>query len=156
MNRITKATRETTKLNFITDQGSTRAMVRCACRAERLDPLRRPPWRACLAGPTVAAGAVLAEEVLASVFERRKLRAGEDGEVGAGSGVAQVNAAAVTDGCSGSAGAGEGSPVSLTVPVAAGENTSAPIGDSGAGAAAMGFSATGAASGTDGPRSSKV
>src|SRR5260370_3614488 len=34
---MTKATRETTKLNFITDQGSTRAMVRCACRAERLD-----------------------------------------------------------------------------------------------------------------------
>src|ERR1700683_786992 len=115
MNRITKATRETTKLNFITDQGSTRAMVRCACRAERLDPLRPPLWPACLAGPTVAAGAVLAEEVLAEedlalVFERRKLRAGEDGDVGAGSGVAQVNAAAVTDGCSGSAGAGEGAP----------------------------------------------
>jgi hypothetical protein len=25
------------KLNFITDQGSTRATVRCACRAERFD-----------------------------------------------------------------------------------------------------------------------
>src|SRR5580704_2296274 len=34
---MTKATRDTTKLNFITDQGSTRATVRCACRALRLD-----------------------------------------------------------------------------------------------------------------------
>src|SRR5580698_4618560 len=34
---MTKATRDTTKLNFITDQGSTRATVRCACRAVRLD-----------------------------------------------------------------------------------------------------------------------
>src|ERR1700729_877882 len=34
---MTKATSETTKLNFITDQGSTRAMVRWACRAERFD-----------------------------------------------------------------------------------------------------------------------
>src|SRR5262249_60185462 len=32
---MTKATSETTKLNFITDQGSTRATVRCACRAIR-------------------------------------------------------------------------------------------------------------------------
>src|SRR5271169_2225782 len=29
---MTKATNETAKLNFITDQGSTRAMVRWACR----------------------------------------------------------------------------------------------------------------------------
>src|ERR1700734_2661378 len=36
-NKMTKATRDTTKLNFITDQGSTRATVRCACRAFRLD-----------------------------------------------------------------------------------------------------------------------
>src|SRR6478736_6459400 len=32
---MTTATSETTKLNFITDQGSTRATVRCACRAVR-------------------------------------------------------------------------------------------------------------------------
>src|ERR1700735_18144 len=34
-NKMTKATSDTTKLNFITDQGSMRATVRCACRAER-------------------------------------------------------------------------------------------------------------------------
>src|SRR5579863_238378 len=34
-NRTTNATTDTTKLNFITDHGSTRAMVRCACRTER-------------------------------------------------------------------------------------------------------------------------
>ena len=34
-NKMTKATSETTKLNFITDQGSIRATVRCACLAVR-------------------------------------------------------------------------------------------------------------------------
>src|SRR5437588_490524 len=45
---MTKATRETTKLNFITDQGSTRATVRCACLAERFGA---DPCDALAAGP---------------------------------------------------------------------------------------------------------
>jgi hypothetical protein len=75
---MTKATRDTTKLNFITDQGSTRATVRCACLAWRLDDrfvgLPRAGSAARLvvaAEPTVAVAAPAAAAVFASALERR-------------------------------------------------------------------------------------
>src|SRR5580658_9048607 len=120
---MTKATRETTKLNFITDQGSTRAMVRWACRAERLDdglgralgPDRARaagPGPACaLPGPTLTVGVRGLVEFLAFALERRKFRAGDDGEVGAGSGAFHTNAAAETDGSASAGWGGDGSPV---------------------------------------------
>src|SRR6476469_11203968 len=109
-----KATSETTKLNFITDQGSTRATVRCACRAVRFGgaavalcaaprdaaglsvaALLLPPS----GGPVVGGG-----EFLADVPDRRNARAGDDGECAGGSGISHANAAGETDG--GSAWAG--------------------------------------------------
>jgi hypothetical protein len=100
---MTKATRDTTKLNFITDQGSTRATVRCACLAWRLDDrldLPRTGSVARSAGvvaePTAAAAAPMPAAVLVSPLERRKFRAGDDGGTGAGPGVSQANAAAET------------------------------------------------------------
>ena len=73
---MTKATSETTKLNFITDQGSTRAMVRCACRAERFDC----PFRAVfpvVTGPSPAA-------VLAAAAVGRRGLGGPSGEAASG------------------------------------------------------------------------
>src|SRR5580692_10307030 len=130
---MTKATRDTTKLNFITDQGSTRATVRCACRALRFDdfffgPLRGgapvgaippiPPIPGPVGAVPVAAVSPVAvlpgpgpvvpgvRDVIALftfVPARRKVRAGDDGEVGGGSGISQANAAGETVGvsCSG-------------------------------------------------------
>ncbi|MDQ2810452.1 MAG: hypothetical protein M3Z75_00860 [Actinomycetota bacterium] len=107
---MTKATSDTTKLNFITDQGSTRATVRCACRAERFDAffcvLRVAAGvavgvsaGATLGAPTVAPGD-LADLAAAGFFSlvpvRRKVRAGDDGEFGGGSGMSQANAAGET------------------------------------------------------------
>src|SRR6266568_514960 len=124
-NKMTKATRETTKLNFITDQGSTRAMVRCACRADRFACAFCAAARAA-AGPSPAAalsGAALSGAVVPRAGaepevdaalraagplpvkpDRRNVRAGDDGEFGGGSGISHANAAGETDG--GSAGAG--------------------------------------------------
>src|SRR5215472_10361391 len=107
---MTKATSETMKLNFITDQGSTRATVRCACRAVRFGcatdafgaPPRALPGRSPavgLPGPASGAGGSLA-----AVPDRRNVRAGDDGDCGGGSGISHANAAGETDG--GSAGAG--------------------------------------------------
>src|SRR5580704_16048926 len=118
---MTKATSETTKLNFITDQGSTRAMVRCACRAVRFDcPLDWPFFCSVLrivTGPSRAAvlpasalpgladeAALGAAGFLVVVPDRRNVRAGDDGELGGGSGISHANAAGETDG--GSPGAG--------------------------------------------------
>src|ERR1700738_2737261 len=133
---MTKATTETTKLNFITDHGSTRAMVRCACRADRFDfdfdffaalravagPVPTPVWprladKGAVADKGADGGAVLgaaagsgAAAVLGAagrlpvVPVRRKVRAGDDRELGGGSGISHANAAGETDG--GSAGAG--------------------------------------------------
>ena len=76
---MTKATRDITKLNFITDQGSTRATVRCACRTGRCADFFRDVLRAgSAAWPAVAAAspAVAADaEGVAVVLplERRKL-----------------------------------------------------------------------------------
>src|SRR5580704_579440 len=122
---ITKATRDTTKLNFITDQGSTRAMVRWACRDERFeDALGRAPGAGdepaapALAGPTLTGGVRGGAEVLAFVFERRKFRAGDDGEVGTGSGTSHTKLAAETVGTTGSGDtAGGGSEPSRPVSV---------------------------------------
>ena len=88
---MTKATSETTKLNFITDQGSTRATVRCACRAERFDFPFRAEFRI-MTGPSLAAvlpASALpgwrarqppgAAEPVADVPDRRNVRAGDDG-----------------------------------------------------------------------------
>src|SRR5436189_5451500 len=105
---MTKATSETTKLNFITDQGSTRATVRCACRAVRFGcavvtlggaardaaglsaaALPLPPG----SGPGVGGGDFLAE-----VPDRRNVRAGDEGECAGGSGISHANAAVETDG----------------------------------------------------------
>src|SRR5580658_73229 len=108
-NRITKATRDTTKLNFITDHGSTLAMVRCACRTERLPAAFGGTLRT-VAGIGVGAGCCGLAAVTTGLAgsggftfpaDRRKVRAGDDGEVGGGSGVSQVNAAAETAGGSG-------------------------------------------------------
>src|SRR6266699_663110 len=113
---MTKATRETTKLNFITDQGSTRAMVRCACRAVRFDCACCAAVRAaaCPSPAAVLPAAVLpaaaTEAALRAAWflpvrpDRRNVRAGDDGEFGGGSGISHANAAGETDG--GSAGAG--------------------------------------------------
>src|SRR6266576_7114863 len=125
---MTKATSETTKLNFITDQGSTRATVRCACRAVRFGcaavalaaaprnaaglsaaALPLPPG----SGPVVGGG-----DFLADVPDRRNVRAGDDGECAGGSGISHANAAAETDG--GSACAGR-SPAGAAEPVVAAE-----------------------------------
>src|SRR5580692_3845689 len=123
-NRITNATRDTTKLNFITDQGSTRAMVRWACRDERFDALGRvlacdAPAGEAFAGATLTGGVRGGADVLAVVLERRKFRAGEDGEVGSGSGVSHANEAAETVGSEAgdAAGAGAGSERSVPAPV---------------------------------------
>jgi len=125
---MTKATSETTKLNFITDQGSTRATVRWACRAVRFDFPFRDVFRI-VTGPALAAvlpasvlpglaggpaldgaaldGAALgAAELFADVPDRRNVRAGDDGESAGGSDISHANAAAETDG--GSAGASGG------------------------------------------------
>src|SRR5579859_6949411 len=111
-NRITKATRDTTKLNFITDHGSTRAMVRCACRTERLAAafdvaLRTVAGAWAGAGGGAGCGVATVTVGLAGgggftfPADRKKVRAGDDGDVGGGSGVSQVNAAAETAGGSG-------------------------------------------------------
>src|ERR1700755_1442921 len=99
---MTKATSETTKLNFITDQGSTRATVRCACRAVRFGgavalcaaprdaaglsaaALPLPPG----SGPVVGGG-----DFLADVPDRRNARAGDDGECGGGMGISHPSCA---------------------------------------------------------------
>src|SRR5580692_964413 len=118
-NKITNATRDTTKLNFITDQGSTRAMVRWACRDERFnDALGRVPAGdasagEAFAGVTLTGGVRGGAEVLAVVLERRKFRAGEDGEVGSGSGVSHTNEAAETVGSAAGDAAGAGSEPSV-------------------------------------------
>jgi hypothetical protein len=97
-NKMTKAISDTRKLNFITDQGSTRATVRCACRAERFGgPLGWPDGAAWLVEPdlTAAAGLREAAEALAAL-DRRKLRAADGAEVDEDSGESQANAAADT------------------------------------------------------------
>ncbi len=78
-------------------------MVRWACRAERFVGPLRPRGRGrcrtrqrAFAGPTLTAGVRGGVEVLALALERRKFRAGDDGEVGAGSGGSHTNAAAET------------------------------------------------------------
>jgi hypothetical protein len=96
------------KLNFITDQGSTRATVRCACRAERFDAaffwaLRDAAGaspEAAFPGLTAASGVLEAAWLFAVVPARRNDRAGEDGEFGGGSGMSQANAAGETIGAS--------------------------------------------------------
>src|SRR5580693_216828 len=118
-NKITNATRDTTKLNFITDQGSTRAMVRCACRDERFDdalglvPAGEVPAGEAFGGATLTGGVRGGAGVLAVVLERRKFRAGEDGEVGSGSGVSHTNEAAETVGSAAGDAAGAGSEPSV-------------------------------------------
>src|ERR1039457_1860169 len=105
---MTKATSDTMKLNFITDQGSTRATVRCACRAERFDAaffwaLRDAAGaspEAVFPGLTAASGVLEAAWLFAVVPARRNDRAGEDGECGGGSGMSQANAAGETIGAS--------------------------------------------------------
>ena len=84
-------------------------MVRWACLAERFDdPLRRAsaaggaPAAEAVAGPTLTGGVRGGAEVLAFALERRKFRAGDDGEVGTGSGVSHTNEAAETVGVAGS------------------------------------------------------
>jgi hypothetical protein len=121
---MTKATRETTKLNFITDQGSTRATVRWAWRrADRFDCAFRPPLRivtgpspvavlaaawpgladesalgaATAAAVAAAAAAVAAAGSLVAEPDRRNVRAGEDRESGGGSGISHANAAGDRD-----------------------------------------------------------
>src|SRR5437016_899785 len=112
---MTNATTETTKLNFITDQGSTRAMVRCADRFDCFfcAALRAVagPWPAAVWAGLADEGAVLgAADVLGAAGRlpvmpaRRKVRAGDDDELGGGSGICHANAAGDTGG--GSAGAG--------------------------------------------------
>ncbi len=116
---MTKATSETTKLNFITDQGSIRAMVRCACLAERFDcpffcgfcgaiRIVTGPSPASVLSGLVLPGLVLpgladeaawgAAEPFPVVPDRRNVRAGDDGELGGGSGISHANAAGDTDG----------------------------------------------------------
>src|SRR5580693_8506573 len=110
-NSTTKATRETTKLNFVTDQGSTRATVRCACLAGRWDdPFGVAGRGGAGAGVGGLVGIVVAGRIGGAGIggggpavggdpvERRKVRAGDDGEVGGGSGISQLNAAADTAG----------------------------------------------------------
>ena len=112
---MTKATSETTKLNFITDQGSTRATVRCACRAVRFSCAagaffagpRGGAWllpAVSLPSPADDDPVFGAGEFLADVPDRRNVRAGDDGECGGGSGISHANAAGETDGGSACAG----------------------------------------------------
>src|SRR5690349_14184552 len=112
---MTKATSETTKLNFITDQGSTRATVRCACRAVRFSCAadafcpgpRGEAWllpAVSLLSPPDEDPVFGAGEFLADVPDRRNVRAGDDGECGGGSGISHANAAGETDCGSGCAG----------------------------------------------------
>src|SRR5271165_2181902 len=132
---MTKATSETTKLNFITDQGSTRATVRWACRALRFDfpfcgafrivtgpspavvlpaPVLARLAVAALAGLAAEAAVAEAEAAVTAaasfpvVPDRRKDRAGDDGESGGGSGGGSgiSHANAADDTDGGSAGAG--------------------------------------------------
>src|SRR5215831_315986 len=112
---MTKATSETTKLNFITDQGSTRATVRCACRAVRFGGV---PDAFCAVAPRTAPGfspavglprpagvpSCGAGGFWPVVPDRRNVRAGDDRESGGGSGISHANAAGETGG--GSAGPG--------------------------------------------------
>src|SRR5271165_2296664 len=108
---MTKATSETTKLNFITDQGSTRATVKCACRAVRFDFPFRAEFRI-TTGPSPTAvlpasalpelageAASGAAEPFADVPDRTNVRAGDDDSAGA-SGISHANAAGETD-CAG-------------------------------------------------------
>src|SRR6266705_637354 len=103
---MTKATSETTKLNFITDQGSTRATVRCACRAMRLDcafcafcVLSAGAGLAAAAvvvpgpadGEALGAGWLFAAGLFVAVPDRKNARAGDDGDWGGGSGISQAN-----------------------------------------------------------------
>src|SRR6266700_3919842 len=102
---MTKATSDTTKLNFITDQGSTRATVRCACRAMRLDcafcVLSAGAGLAAAAvvvpgpadGEALGAGWLFAAGLFVVVPDRKNARAGDDGDWGGGSGISQANAA---------------------------------------------------------------
>src|SRR5579859_3412069 len=78
-------------------------MVRWACRDERLADVldRGPADDEALAGVTLTGGVRGGTEVLALVLERRKFRAGDDGEVGAGSGASHTNEAADTVGSAG-------------------------------------------------------
>ena len=88
-------------------------MVRWACRAERFDCplLRRVPHRdrARAQGPVLSGladeAALGAAEPCSVVPDRRNVRAGDDGELGGGSGISHANAAGETDG--GSAGVAE-------------------------------------------------
>src|SRR5580693_5364661 len=161
-NKITNATRDTTKLNFITDQGSTRAMVRWACRDERFDDAlcRVPPGGSpageAFAGATLTGGVRGGAEVLAVVLERRKFRAGEDGEVGSGSGVSHANEAAETVGSEAgdAAGAGAGSERSVPTPVPNAVPSSGhpvPVGIDGGSSSAGAGSASGVAIDEDKP-----
>src|SRR5206468_1279202 len=123
----------TTKLNFITDQGSTLATVRCACRAVRFscipDAFCAAPGAAAWLLPAVAlpsppgddpvlgAPVLGAGEFLAAVPDRRNVRAGDDGEFGGGSGISHANAAGETDGGAAEP-AGEGAPEALGLSLA--------------------------------------
>src|SRR5579859_407301 len=78
-------------------------MVRWACRDERLADVlgRGPADDEALPGVTLTGGVRGGAEVLALVLDRRKFRAGDDGEVGAGSGASHTNEAADTVGSAG-------------------------------------------------------
>ncbi len=113
-NKMTKATSDTTKLNFITDQGSSRATVRCACRAVRfgcfavaLGFAPRDAARlsaAALSVPPDGGAALSGGGLLPDVPDRRNVRAGDDGECAGGSGISHANAAGETEGGSACAG----------------------------------------------------
>src|SRR5580700_1908319 len=96
-------------------------MVRWACRAERFDdPLVRvpagdTPAAEAFPGVTLTGGVRGGAEVLAFVLDRRKFRAGEDGEVGSGSGTSHTNEAAETLGSA--AGDAAGAERSVPIPV---------------------------------------
>src|SRR5580693_5839800 len=84
-------------------------MVRWACRDERFGEA--------FAGATLTGGVRGGAGVLAFVLERRKFRAGEDGEVGSGSGASHTNEAAETVGSEAGGAAGAGSERSVPVSV---------------------------------------
>src|SRR5580704_15544597 len=98
-------------------------MVRWACRDERFDDaLDRvlacdAPAGEAFAGATLTGGVRGGADVLAVVLERRKFRAGEDGEVGSGSGVSHTNEAAETVGSEAGDAAGARSERSVPTPV---------------------------------------
>src|ERR1700730_11258224 len=100
-------------------------MVRWACRDERFDdPLVRVPAgdnpaAEAFPGVTLTGGVRGGAEVLAFVLDRRKFRAGEDGEVGSRTGTPHTNEAAETLGSEAgdAAGAGAGSERSVPIPV---------------------------------------